>query len=54
VLRVSDNGCVKGLVVPGNGLNGMTERISALSGKLRWGAEGGGFFLEATLPLEVI
>lgn len=54
VLRVSDNGRVKGLVVPGNGLNGMTERISALSGKLRWGAEGGGFFLEATLPLEVI
>ena len=54
VLHVNDNGSVKGNISPGNGLKGMTERIDALSGKLRWGEERGSFYLEATLPLEVI
>ena len=54
VLRVSDDGRVKGKISPGNGLNGMVERINALSGKLRWGELSGSFFLEATLPLKAI
>jgi len=54
VLRVNDNGSVKGGISPGNGLNGMMERIDALSGKLRWGERGGSFFVEAAIPLEAI
>ena len=54
LLRVRDNGRVKGAISPGNGLNGMMERINALSGNLRWGERSGSFFLEATLPLKVI
>jgi len=54
VLQVNDNGRVKGGISPGNGLNGMTERINALSGKLRWGEKRGSFFLEAVLPAKVI
>jgi two-component system sensor histidine kinase DesK len=54
VLQISDNGSVKGGISPGNGLNGMMERIHALSGKLRWGEKSGSFFLEAVLPAKVI
>jgi two-component system sensor histidine kinase DesK len=54
VLQVNDNGSVKSSISPGNGLNGMMERIDALSGKLRWGEKSGSFFLEAILPHKVI
>jgi signal transduction histidine kinase len=54
VLEVNDDGSVRSPVSPGNGLNGMIERIEALSGQLRWGERSGSFFLEATLPHAVI
>jgi two-component system sensor histidine kinase DesK len=54
VLQVNDNGSVESDISPGNGLNGMMERIDALSGKLRWGKKRGSFFLEAIIPLRAI
>ncbi|MDT8397720.1 MAG: histidine kinase [Pseudomonadales bacterium] len=54
VLQINDNGSVKCAISPGNGLNGMLERITALSGKLHWDNRQGSFFLEAMLPLKVI
>ncbi|PRX43680.1 signal transduction histidine kinase [Prauserella shujinwangii] len=55
VLRIDDDGAATpdDAPVPGAGLTGMRERVSALGGHLR--AEprrGGGFTVEAELPLE--
>ena len=57
-LRVRDNGPgppAPGTVVPpsgGHGLLGMRERAAAVGGDLRTGAaRGGGFLVEATLPV---
>lgn len=51
VLRIGDDGC-GGVVVPGNGLSGMRERLHALGGELRVmpGARGG-MVVEARVPL---
>lgn len=51
VMRITDNGSVKNGIAPGNGLTGMLERVSCLSGRLHWGQNKGAFFLEAALPL---
>jgi two-component system sensor histidine kinase DesK len=54
-LRVSDDGDFAGTAPsppPGNGLRGLTERLSTAGGTLETGARpGGGFALTATLPL---
>lgn len=52
VMRIADNGSVRDIIAPGNGLTGMLERVSGLSGKLHWGQSKGSFFLEAALPLK--
>lgn len=50
-LRVSDDG-IGGVVHPGRGLAGMTERIELLGGRLSIGdATQGGVMVEADLPL---
>jgi signal transduction histidine kinase len=40
------------VVGSGTGLLGMTERVEAVGGTLRYGGEGAGFRVEARLPLE--
>lgn len=51
VLRIDDDGR-GGLIVPGNGLGGMRERIEALGGRLRIDSvRGRGTRVEARLPL---
>ncbi len=51
VLRIRDDGR-GGAIVPGNGLSGMRERLSALRGRLRIDAASGhGTLLEARIPL---
>ena len=51
VLRIVDDGR-GGAIVPGNGLNGMRERIEALGGRLRVDSSAGqGTRIEARLPL---
>ena len=38
--------------VPGHGINGMRERVTALGGTFRAGAaEGGGYAVHATIPV---
>ncbi|EHR49437.1 signal transduction histidine kinase [Saccharomonospora marina XMU15] len=54
-LRIDDNGSAdpRKPPVPGVGLLGMRERVTALGGRLSAGARpGGGFTVEAALPLE--
>ncbi|HEX2083820.1 MAG TPA: sensor histidine kinase, partial [Xanthomonadaceae bacterium] len=51
VLRIADDGR-GGAIVPGNGLNGMRERIEGLRGRLRIEAgDGRGTRVEARVPL---
>ena len=38
----------------GTGLQGMTERVEAVGGTLRYGGDGPGFRVEARLPLEAV
>ncbi|MGI5341275.1 sensor histidine kinase [Streptomyces sp. CA-181903] len=54
VLDVSDDGPGRGRPTrAGNGLTGLTERVTALGGRLHAGAApGGGFRVRATVPLE--
>jgi signal transduction histidine kinase len=54
VLDYEDNGSLQKEIVPGNGLNGMLERVKALSGKLDWGARNGRFYIHAVLPPEAV
>jgi two-component system sensor histidine kinase DesK len=50
VLRIADDGR-GGAIVPGNGLNGMRERIEGLRGRLRIEAgDGGGTRVEVRVP----
>lgn len=51
-LEARDDGAGAGEIRPGNGLNGMRERLAEFGGTLDIGTtEGGGFRLVATLPL---
>ncbi|WP_199040762.1 sensor histidine kinase [Glycomyces salinus] len=54
-VRIADDGKAKaGKVLPGNGMAGMRERAESLGGTFDAGPrEEGGFFVEATWPLEV-
>jgi signal transduction histidine kinase len=51
VLEIEDDGRSTATITPGNGLNGMKERIEALAGSLRWQNSSGSFFLQAQLPV---
>lgn len=54
-LRIRDNGPGPPPIAPagGHGMPGMRERAAAVGGQLRTGpAPGGGFLVEATLPVE--
>ena len=54
VLSISDDGS-GGPPVKGNGLRGLTERVSGAGGRLHAGpAEGGGYVLTVTLPLTTL
>ena len=50
-LTVSDNGNAGGEIIPGNGLKGMDERVSASGGRLSWRHDTGGFSLQVQLPV---
>ncbi len=51
-VEVRDDGRGAGAIAPGNGLLGMTERLRAIGGTLRWAAPAaGGFHLMAHIPL---
>ncbi|MEV4299168.1 sensor histidine kinase [Microbispora rosea] len=53
VLEVRDNGRAKGKHVPGNGLNGLSERIAAEGGTMESGPlPGGGFRVAIRVPVE--
>lgn len=53
-MRAEDDGAGGAQWVPGNGLNGMRERLEKVGGKLHiHGAPARGFALEATMPREV-
>lgn len=54
VLQIRDNGTAIGEVQPGNGLTGMRERITDLSGQCTWNRNTDGFCVEAVLPLGVM
>ncbi|GAA2869408.1 hypothetical protein GCM10010517_29390 [Streptosporangium fragile] len=49
VLTASDDGTGAGRVVAGNGLRGISERVEALGGRVRFWADGG-FHLSASVP----
>lgn len=55
VIDVSDTGDGPGEVTPGHGLLGITERVTALGGTVRYGRVGeggsGGFTVHAEIPL---
>ena len=51
-VEVRDDGRGADAIAPGNGLLGMTERLRAIGGTLRWAAPAaGGFHLMAHIPL---
>jgi signal transduction histidine kinase len=51
LLRISDNGKGAGAVTPGNGLNGMRERLSAINGRIVWQTQPGrGFDIGIEIP----
>jgi two-component system sensor histidine kinase DesK len=52
VLEIHDNGRAKGKHVPGNGLNGLSERAAAEGGTMRSGPlPGGGFQVTVRVPV---
>ncbi|MDP9847872.1 sensor histidine kinase [Streptosporangium lutulentum] len=52
VLEVRDNGRIKGKHVPGNGLNGLSERVAAEGGTMESGPlPGGGFRVVVRVPV---
>jgi signal transduction histidine kinase len=52
VLEVDDDGTPPSVVVPGNGITGMSERASSLGGTLSAAPRaGGGFRVRAWFPL---
>ena len=50
LFRIADNGALKRELRPGNGLNGMQERVDSIGGKLAMQA-GAGLALELRLPM---
>ncbi|GAB2810194.1 histidine kinase [Actinocorallia aurea] len=50
-VEVSDDGTPASPVVPGHGLTGMRERVTALGGSVQW-ESGDGFTVRAVLPLD--
>jgi two-component system sensor histidine kinase DesK len=53
IVEVADDGR-GGRIVPGNGLNGMRERLDTVGGTLSlWPNPAGGTLLRATVPLAV-
>ena len=48
---IAQRGAAEDLIVSGFGLTGMAERVHALGGSFRASANGGGFTVEATLPV---
>lgn len=50
VLTIRDNGPLRSAWVAGNGLKGMAERVHAMDGSIRFGADGSGGWLVATIP----
>jgi signal transduction histidine kinase len=52
VLVAHDDGFSPGSITPGNGLRGLTERVEALGGAVRWDG-GRGFRLEVAMPVRV-
>lgn len=51
MLEVQDNGGGKGLLVPGNGLKGIRERIEAVGGKVEFRFNPQGMFTLASIPV---
>jgi signal transduction histidine kinase len=53
-VSVTDDG-TGGVVIPGRGLRGMTERVELHGGALNFGpVTGGGFRVECRIPLEPV
>jgi signal transduction histidine kinase len=52
VLEISDDGVSPAVIVPGNGLKGMRERLQQFAGSLQWHNRNGSFTLQANLPLQ--
>ncbi len=51
-LSIKDNGCGCGVVIESFGLNGISQRVSALGGVVRYGnCNEGGFQIEAEIPV---
>ena len=53
ITKISDNGRVKGKIKPGNGLNGMQERLAVISGSLSHSIVDGHLELVIDVPSEV-
>ncbi|GAA0341838.1 sensor histidine kinase [Bowmanella denitrificans] len=51
MLEMQDNGGGKGLLVPGNGLKGIRERIEAVGGKVEFRFNHQGMFTRASIPV---
>jgi len=55
LVRIRDNGPGTSAAATGHGLLGMRERAQAAGGELRAGpAEGGGFLVQASLPVQAV
>jgi len=51
VLTVSDNGRFESEILPGNGIKGMQERVSAIGGAIRWAQSSEGCSVHIEIPL---
>jgi len=50
VIKIKDNGSNVSVIKPGNGLNGMAERIKDIGGSLKYSGSSNGFKLNVKLP----
>jgi glucose-6-phosphate-specific signal transduction histidine kinase len=50
---VEDNGHPTTAVVPGNGIKGMQERMTAIAGALDWQAGESGVIVHLNMPLSM-
>jgi len=51
-LTVEDNGHSDKAITPGNGLNGMRERLAEFRGEVTWQQQEDGFLVQVRLPVE--